>query len=116
MHEMSIVTNVVRAVVAHADRGGARRVVKVTLVVGELHDIVDDLMERCFRYLARGTIAEGASLELVKVPFKALCQECGLAYAANLRDKATLVCPECGSTDFRIHNGNEFIIRDIEVV
>lgn len=116
MHEMAIVTNVVDAVVKHAEKGGAKQVTSVTLVVGDLHDVVDDLMERAFRYLARGTIAEGATLKMEKVHMRAQCSDCLLVYPANLRQKETLVCPDCGSTRFSIHNGNEFIIKDIEVI
>lgn len=116
MHEMSIVSNVVDVVVKHAEKSGAQKVISVTLVVGELHDVVDDLMESCFKFLARGTIAEGSSLRLVKVPMRAQCKDCLLVYPMNLRDRETLICPDCGSGEFRIYNGNEFIIRDIEIV
>lgn len=116
MHEMSIVSSVVDVVVDYASKNDAKQVRRVTLVVGELHDVVDSLMESCFRSLAKGTVAQEASLALVKVPMRAQCNECLLVYPANLKRAETLVCPDCGSKDFRIHNGNEFIIRDIEIV
>ncbi len=115
MHEMSIVNSVVDKVIEYASREQADRVLGITLVVGELHDVVDSLMESCFQYLARGTIAEGASLHLVKVPMRAQCTDCLLVYPMDLKRKETLVCPECGSSSFKIFNGNEFIIRDIEI-
>lgn len=115
MHEMAIVTSIVDTVVDYATRANATQVTGITLVIGELHDVVDDLMESCFRYLARGTIAEGAALTLEKVPMRAQCTECALVYPADLRQRETLVCPDCGSEEFRIFNGNEFIIKNIEV-
>lgn len=115
MHEMAIVSSIVDVVVKRAQENGANRIVGITLVVGELHDIVDELMESCFQYLARNTIAEGAYLKLVKVPMRARCTECMLVYPADLRSRETLVCPDCGSDQFSIFNGNEFIIQNIEV-
>ena len=116
MHEMSIMTSVVDVVVRYANDNGAKQVRSITLVVGELHDVVDSLMERCFQFLARGTVAENASLELKKVPLRAQCTDCLLVYPADLKQRQTLVCPECHSTNFRIHNGNEFLIDSIEIV
>lgn len=115
MHEMSILTEVVDVVLDYATREQAARVTGVDLVVGELHDVVDDLMESCFQYLARDTIAEGARLSLTKVPMKAQCSDCLLVYPADLRRKDTLVCPACGSTEFRIFKGNEFLISSITI-
>lgn len=68
MHEMAIMTSIVDVVVRYANDNGAKQVRSITLVVGELHDVVDSLMERCFQFLARGTVAQDASLELKKVP------------------------------------------------
>ncbi len=116
MHEMAIMTSIVDVVVRYANDNGAKQVRSITLVVGELHDVVDSLMERCFQFLARGTVAQDASLELKKVPLRAQCTDCLLVYPADLKQKSTLVCPECRSTNFRIHNGNEFLIESIEIV
>lgn len=113
---MSIVSQVVDAVVEHAERHGAERVVGVELVVGDLHDVVDELMESCFQFLARDTVAKGARLTLRKVPVRMRCEDCGLVYPANLARKETLVCPECGSGSFGIFSGNEFAIQSIEIV
>ncbi|MGI6535777.1 MAG: hydrogenase maturation nickel metallochaperone HypA [Eggerthellaceae bacterium] len=116
MHEMSIMTSVVDAVLRYAAENDAKQVRSITLVVGELHDVVDSLMERCLQFLARGTVAEHAALELRKVPLRVQCTDCLLVYPADLKQRSTLVCPECNSTNFRIHNGNEFLIDSIEIV
>lgn len=45
MHEMSILSNVIDVVLKYAQENNVRKVVSVTLVVGELRDVVDKLME-----------------------------------------------------------------------
>lgn len=45
MHEMSILSNVMDVVLKYAQENNVRKVVSVTLVVGELRDVVDKLME-----------------------------------------------------------------------
>ncbi|MDO4889833.1 MAG: hydrogenase maturation nickel metallochaperone HypA [Coriobacteriaceae bacterium] len=116
MHEMSIVGNVVKAVVMYAEEEGVERVTGVTLTVGALHDVVDDLMERAFRFLARGTVAEGATLHMNKLALKVRCRHCHAVYEANVRVRDSLACPDCGNHEVDIVQGREFLIENIEVV
>ncbi len=116
MHEMSILSNVMDIVLDYAEKNSAHEVKSVTLVVGELRDVVDELMESCFQFLARGTIAENASLIMEKVPLKAQCDSCRLVFPADIKRPESLACPDCGSTALHIHSGKEFLIKSIEVV
>lgn len=116
MHEMAITTNIVDIVLDYARESEALRVESVSLRVGELRDVVDDLMQGCFRHLARGTVAENARLSITRVPLRARCGECRLVFPADVRDAASLICPDCGSRNLTIHSGKEFLIEDIEVV
>lgn len=116
MHEMSIVGNVVNAVVMYAKEEGVERVTGVTLTVGALHDVVDELMERAFRFLARGTVADGAYLKMNKLPLKVRCRQCHTVYEANIRVRESLTCPNCGEREVDVVQGREFMIDNIEVV
>ncbi len=115
MHEMSILSNVMDVVLKYAEDADAREVKSVTLVVGELRDVVDELMESCFRFLARDTIAAHATLIMEKVPLKAQCENCRLVFPADIKRPESLVCPDCGSKQLRIYSGKEFLIKSIEV-
>ena len=116
MHEMAILSNVIDTVLDYAEKNKAEKVISVTLVVGELRDVVDELMESCFRFLARDTIAHDATLTMVKVPLKAQCAECRLVFPASVHDASTLRCPDCGSTRLTIRTGKEFFIQSIEII
>lgn len=116
MHEMSITSNIVDTVIRYARDNDAQRVESVTLRIGELRDVVDDLMEGCFRHLARGTVAEHAHLSVERVPLRARCVDCHLVFPADLHDPAALACPDCASRNLRIHTGKEFLIEDIAIV
>lgn len=116
MHEMSIVGNVVKAVVMYAEKEGVERVTGVTLTVGALHDVVDDLMERAFRFLARDTVAEGAYLHMNKLPLKVRCRHCHAVYEASVRNRDSLTCADCGQHEVDVVQGREFMIDNIEVV
>lgn len=115
MHEMSILTNVMDVVLKYAKDNNASEVVSVTLVVGELRDVVDELMESCFQFLCRNTIAKDATLHMEKVPLKVQCNQCRLVFPADIKRPETLVCPDCGSKQLHIHSGREFLIKSIEI-
>lgn len=116
MHEMAITTNIVDLVLQYASDNQAQRVESVTLRIGALRDVVDDLMEGCFQHLARGTVAEHASLKIRKVPLRARCNVCNLVFPADVHDSSSLICPDCASRYLKVHSGSEFLIESIEIV
>jgi hydrogenase nickel incorporation protein HypA/HybF len=66
VHELSVVRNVVRKAEAIAREQGADRVVEVTLRQGPLSGLSADILRSHFAEAARGTVAEGARLELLE--------------------------------------------------
>lgn len=115
MHEMAILSNVMDMVLDYAGQNDATEVEEVSLVVGEMRDVVDELMESCFRFLARDTIAANARLVMTKVPLRAQCNDCLLVFPAHVGPGAELACPECGSRNLSVKTGREFYINSITV-
>lgn len=115
MHEMSLVRSVVRIVREEAEAAGAARVSRVHVVVGEGRDIVVDYFESLFQFLARGTVAEGAQVELHPRPYMVKCNACGHEFHLIPVDRRTWTCPECGAfRNYRLVSGMEFYISRIE--
>ena len=116
MHEMQLVENVVDIVLEQAKLADAKKVLYVKLKIGELRDIVDELMEKCFQFLARGTMAEESVLEIEKVPFVVKCSKCGKEKHAMIHDYATMSCDDCGCKSLELVSGREFLIEDMEII
>ncbi|NCB24229.1 MAG: hydrogenase maturation nickel metallochaperone HypA [Bacteroidia bacterium] len=116
MHEMALTRNVVDIVVKEAEAAGATEVRTVSLTIGYVRDIVEDLFERCFAYMARGTVAEHAKLVITRVPLTVRCQKCTHVYHINVRDESTWGCPVCGGRDYKLNSGMEFFVNDIAIV
>lgn len=115
MHEMSLVRNVVNIVAEEAEAAKAAKVTKVHVVLGEGRDIVVDLFEGLFQFLARGTVAENAKLELHHVPYMVKCNRCGHEFHLVTIDERTWTCPNCGAyKDYKMTSGMEFYISKIE--
>ena len=88
-----------------------RRLHAVRLDIGAQRLIVPEALQLAFEALARGTVAEGARLELVEIPTEAECRACSLHFAPAIDD---YVCPRCGEADVRFVAGNDIILRSLE--
>ena len=116
MHEMALTRNVVDVVVEAAKEAGAAEVRAVHLTIGYMRDIVEDIFERCFAYMARGTVAEKAELVITRVPFTVRCNKCDFVYHIDVYDENTWVCSSCGEKDYKLNSGMEFFINNIEII
>lgn len=117
MHEMALVRNIVEIVKDEADAAGAKEVTSVHIVLGEGRDIVVDLFEGLFQFLARDSVAENATIELEHVPYEAQCNQCGEVFHVAFNERDAPVCPKCGAErDYKLVGGMEFYISKIEAV
>lgn len=115
MHETGVCRHIVETVEQCALEGHAKRVTRVCLELGEVHDIVPEILAGAFEWMCRGTVAEGCELVIERVPFTVRCQCCGEVYRLDYLDETTWPCPLCQARDYRLHTGREFSIKSIEV-
>lgn len=112
MHESARAEAVFRTIQNELAKHAARRVVKVTLAVGELSGAdADHIIEHLAEY-ARGTPLEGASYEVVNQPVEFECAQCGAHYGADTESPG---CPTCGSLRHTVVSGHEFAVESIEI-
>lgn len=115
MHETGVCRHIVDTVERYALEGHAKRVTKVNLELGEVHDIVPEILAGAFEWMCCSTVAEGCELVIECVPFTVRCRCCGKVYRLDYLDEATWGCPACGQRDYQLHTGREFSIKSIEV-
>lgn len=116
MHEMSLMRNVVDAVLSECAGAEVGAVRSVHLTIGELRDVIDQYVPGLFRYLARGTVAEHAEIVIEHTPVTVRCNACGDIFPIDVRDGQTWACPRCHERqNYRLFSGNEFRIDRIEV-
>ena len=111
MHELGITQNIVRIVQEEAARAGATRISTVKLRVGEMTGIVDRSLRFCFEFCAKGTIAEGAALEIERISLRARCKGCAKEFTV---EDYRLVCPTCESRQVEITEGKELQVQELE--
>lgn len=112
MHELALCESMLRIIRNEASSRSFQRVRLVTLELGAFCGVVPDAFEFCFRVLTRGTLADGAHLEIVWLPGEAWCMHCGETVTIKERYDS---CPLCGGYELHASGGQELRIRDLEV-
>ncbi len=111
MHEMTIAVNIVDIAVQTAQKAQAQKINKITVEVGALSGVVPESLEFCFGEACKGTMAENAELELIRIPAKAQCMSCGFRFETN---QFLNICPKCGA-EALASGGQELQVKAINV-
>lgn len=64
MHESHLIQPIIKGISEHAAKEGADRVTKVHLKIGYLIGVKEDSFREAFAVLSKGTVLEGASLDI----------------------------------------------------
>lgn len=112
MHEMSLAEGVLQLLEDAARRENFARVATVWLEIGQLSGVEPEAMAFCFDAVTRGSLAEGAQLEIIHLPGQGHCLECG-------RDTELEAvydpCRHCGAVPVQVTGGTEMRVKELEV-
>lgn len=114
MHELGIVMHIVDQVEKVAAENDVKKVLKLTLEIGEVSSIVPELFTECFEWAKKRTEhLRETELELIVLEAVSYCRTCKNTYKTTTYAKE---CPHCGGNDTYLVTGNEMNIKDMEVV
>lgn len=112
MHEMALTASVIALVEDSARRENFSRATAIVLEIGALGHVEPEAMRFCFEAVSRGTVAEGARLDIVRIPGQGWCLDCGKTVPLAERFGA---CPECGRHHVQMTAGDELRVKELEV-
>lgn len=112
MHEMSLAEGVLQVIEDSARSNGFAQVKTVWLEIGELSGADAEAMRFCFDAVVKGTLAEGARLEIVATEGQGRCLTCGQTVHIQLRYDP---CPLCGGYPVEPTGGLEMKVKELEV-
>ncbi len=108
MHELAVTQSIVDQITGKTEGNQVRR---IALQIGKLSGVVPDSVRFCFELVVEGTPLEGAVLCIDEPGGRAVCATCGMAFCL---EQLILLCP-CGSADVRIVDGEQLLIKSVEV-
>lgn len=112
LHELSLTQNIVDLATEHADREEAKKILSITLEIGALSGVVAEAVVFAFDVCSKGTLAEGADLEIRHIIGKGRCLDC---HKETEIKTLTHVCPHCGSLALETVQGQEMKFTEMEI-
>jgi hydrogenase nickel incorporation protein HypA/HybF len=103
VHEVSIVSDLVSAILKELKKHNVISVAEVTFTIGKLTNLGRDQMEFAYGVITRGTILDGSKLVIEDEDIILRCDACGYDGPADMLDLGdgqehrmpVLSCPKC---------------------
>ncbi|OGS27903.1 MAG: hypothetical protein A2297_07320 [Elusimicrobia bacterium RIFOXYB2_FULL_48_7] len=112
MHETGIARDLFDKIKAEAAKNSLSKITKVVIKNGEASGVLDDLLRHSFiDHIFPGTIAQGATIEIITENLSAKCSKCGGEITA--RNIGVEGCPKCKGKDIDILFGKDVYIDSI---
>jgi hydrogenase nickel incorporation protein HypA/HybF len=114
MHEIGLMQQALDLALEQATGQGARQVRRVTFRIGAESGVEPEVIALAFDVTTRGTIAEGARLEIEHVPLVCFCATCAQEFQPAAGDLLH-TCPRCHGTAAQVRRGREFQVVSLDV-
>lgn len=112
MHELGLTQSIVDLALDYAAREKANKILSITVEIGALSGVIAEAVEFAFDVCSKGTLAEGANLEIQHIAGRGQCLDCKRqAEIFSL----THVCPLCGSLALETVEGQEMKFIEMEI-
>jgi hydrogenase nickel incorporation protein HypA/HybF len=113
MHEYGIAQEMLKVAFEYAEKHHASRITQFDIEMSATADESQDSLRFYFEELTRGTIAQGARVEIVIIPVRAKCLDCGNEFDWQVQDAAA--CPQCSGARLSVSRADDFRLVSISV-
>jgi len=112
MHELSIALGIVKIAEEEVAKANANYVEKIELKIGSMSGVELSSLNYIWDSATKGTVLEGAKLDIEFIEAKAKCLECNIEYKL---EKIYESCPVCKGHFKEILQGKELKVKALEV-
>jgi hydrogenase nickel incorporation protein HypA/HybF len=114
MHEISLMSEIIKIVSEDAKFHGFRKVDKIEVIVGDLSNVLPDALELAFFHFRKqrlGILNENTELAIIREAAKAKCQTCLFEFSPDYR---LALCPKCDLPNCLLISGETFRVESYE--
>lgn len=112
MHELAICQALISQVEEIARQNQASSVSSITLGLGQLSGVEEDLLRHAYPVASAGTVAANADLTIQSIPLRVRCTRCDAESDARPNH---LVCAACGDWRTDLVAGDELLLMRLEL-
>ena len=106
MHSLAMAQDILEAALSEAAKHSAKHVKAINVKIGDDHFIESDSLRFCLEAAAKGTIAEGARVEIEPMVTNVRCPKCDVVFFPF--EAHLTICPRCGNRNLETLIGKEF--------
>ncbi|MGI5964396.1 MAG: hydrogenase maturation nickel metallochaperone HypA [Candidatus Methanomethylophilaceae archaeon] len=122
MHEVSVISDIVNAVLEKLEEYNVESVKSVEIVVGDMTQLGEEQLSFAYEVVTRGTILENSELVIEREPIEVECKGCGYSGPVKVIESGDYVshsipilsCPECGGK-IKVVAGQSCRIKSLEI-
>ena len=122
MHEVSVVSDLVSAILKELEKYNVEKVEEVTLVIGEMTSLGTEQMEFAYEVVTKGTVLEGSKLIIESEKIEVHCGSCGYDGPVEMlisdyseHSIPILSCPKCKG-HVKVTAGQTCSVRNLRIV
>ena len=122
MHEVSVVSDIVSAILKELEKYNVERVEEVVLVVGEMTSLGEEQLEFAYEIVTKGTKLEGSKLVIEQEKISVDCLECGYKGEVRMLESdygehtiPILSCPKCNGR-VKVTAGQTCMVKNLKIV
>jgi len=112
MHELAICQSLMNQVEQIVNDNNAQRATSITIGMGPLSGVEDQLLKNAYPLASVGSVGEGAELIIQLLPLRVKCNTCDTE-SDVLPNK--LVCKQCGDWKTTVISGDELMLMSVEL-
>jgi hydrogenase nickel incorporation protein HypA/HybF len=112
VHEFGITQSILEMALEEATAANATRITQFNLVLSAASHIAEDAVQKYFKALSKGSMAEGAVLEFKREPAEFRCWSCEYNFWSDVPHP---VCPRCQEIAHVFSMEEEFYLESIDV-
>jgi len=112
MHELSYMESMIDQIKDAMKHENFKSIKTIRLKIGKFSGIEPSCLDFCFESCSKGTIVEGATLNIDLVPLRVFCANCMEEYTL---EEFSHICPVCFRPGLTIKSGQEIQLTDLEV-
>lgn len=113
MHEFFIVQNIIKTVEELLVNYPDKKVSKMVLVIGKFSGVEPELLKTALEFFKKGTCLEEAEITFELNDLKLRCKNCNKEF---FKEKWNIICPYCQSLDTEVVEGEEMLLKTLELV
>ncbi len=110
MHETMIAQSIVEAISEEAAKLDAKPI-GARISCGQLNPINDEVLNFAFEIAAKDSVCRGMKLQIVHIPLKGKCKNCGNTFDFDIYSGG---CAACKSNEFDIKPDAPLLLEEIE--